>query len=55
MAAKKTPKPVYIEKAVMISKINAPETKVTDWRDPNAKFADDDQSLEARMWRLARR
>lgn len=31
------------------------ETKRVDWRDPDAKFADDDQSLEARMWRLARR
>lgn len=23
----------------------------TGWRDPNAKFAEDDQSIDARMWR----
>jgi hypothetical protein len=23
----------------------------TGWRDPNAKYADDDQSIDARMWR----
>jgi len=27
----------------------------TDWRDPNFKPADDDNGLEARMWRLAQR
>ena len=24
---------------------------LTGWRDPNAKFADDDNSIDARMWR----
>jgi pyocin large subunit-like protein len=25
----------------------------TGWRDPNAKYADDDTSIDARMWRLS--
>ena len=32
-----------------------PETVGTDWRDPNFKPADDDNGLEARMWRIAQR
>ena len=32
-----------------------PETKATDWRDPNFKPAADDEGLEARMWRIAQR
>ena len=24
---------------------------LTGWRDPNAKYADDDNSIDARMWR----
>jgi hypothetical protein len=56
MAAKKrAAKPLYIEKAATTPKTNVPETKHVDWRDPAATFSDDDQSLEARMWRLARR
>lgn len=25
----------------------------TGWRDPNANYADDDNSIDARMWRLS--
>ena len=50
MAAKK---PAAKTEPTMTNK--PPETKVKDWRDPNAKFAADDESLEARMWRLGQR
>lgn len=56
-AKKKTdPKPVYVETMTPeMSNEPPPEVKATDWRDPDYKPADDDQGLEARMWRIAQR
>ena len=53
MPAKKTAKAkaLYVEKGPSAQMTNTPVA--TDWRDPNFRPADDDQSLEARMWRLA--
>ena len=42
---------LYVEKGFAPAITDTPQA--TDWRDPNFKPADDDQSLEARMWRLA--
>ena len=52
MAARKTgKKPAYTEKGPPA----AMQTTKTqgDWRDPDFKPADDDEGLEARMWRIA--
>ena len=51
-AKKKAAKPLYVEK----SEPTMTTTKTTgDWRDPDFRPADDDQGLEARMWRIAQR
>ena len=51
MPRKAKPKPLYIEKS--LPTVDTATTRpATDWRDPDAKFDDDDQSLQARMWRL---
>lgn len=53
-AKKKTPeKPLYVEKAAPTMTNAVPAHN--DWRDPNWTPADDDQGLEARMWRIAQR
>jgi len=45
-------KPEAQEKPVVV---RTPKYNPGDWRDPASSFAPDDDSLEARMWRLARR
>lgn len=52
MAAKKEPKVTVTVHPTVTTKTTY---NPTHWKDPDASFDPDDQSLEARMWRLAQR
>jgi hypothetical protein len=52
-AKKKAAKPVYVEKTAPVMTNAVPAHN--DWRDPDWRPADDDEGLEARMWRIAQR
>lgn len=54
MAARKkaAAKPLFVEKAAPATMDTSTTKPDKDWRDPDVTFAEDDNSLQAQMWRL---